>query len=91
MVAYSALALVAANVVRQHNLTPLRTTNANVPATAWIYSQRWTKNGNLAFTSWRDAPNALLQQCRVLPGRGPRQAIQDRPSRNVSPSTATSS
>jgi hypothetical protein len=67
MVAYTALALVAANVLRRHYLTPLLTTNPNVPGTAWIYSQRWTKNGKLVFTSWRDAPNALIQQCRSLP------------------------
>ena len=67
MVAYTALALAAANVMRQHYLTPLLTTNPIVPTTAWIYSQRWTKNGQFAFTSWRDAPNALLQQCRSLP------------------------
>jgi hypothetical protein len=66
MVAYTALALVAANVLRQHYLTPLLTANPSVPGTAWIYSQRWTKSGRLAFTSWRDAPNDLLQQCRSL-------------------------
>ena len=67
MVAYTALALVAANVLRQHYLTPLLTRSPNVPGTAWIYSQRWTKSGKFAFTSWRDAPNALIQQCRSLP------------------------
>jgi hypothetical protein len=67
MVAYTALALVAANVLRQHYLTPLLTTTPNVPGTAWIYSQSWTKNGKFAFTSWRDAPNDLVQQCRSLP------------------------
>ena len=77
MVAYTALALVAANVLRQHYLTPLRTTNPNVPGTAWIYSQQWTKTGQPAFTGWRNAPNLLLQQCRNLPAgplRKPTQA-----------------
>jgi hypothetical protein len=67
MVGYTALALVAANVLRQHYLTPLLTTSPNVPGSAWIYSQWWTKSGKFAFTSWRDAPNALIQQCRSLP------------------------
>jgi hypothetical protein len=67
MVAYTTLALVAANVLRQHYLAPLITNSPNVPGTAWIYSQSWTKNGKLAFTSWRDAPNDLLQQGRSLP------------------------
>jgi hypothetical protein len=67
MVAYTALALVAANVLRRHYLTPMLSTNPNVPSTAWIYSQWWTKNGKFAFTGWRDAPNNLLQQCGSLP------------------------
>jgi hypothetical protein len=66
LVAYTGLALVAANVLRQHYLSPLVSTNVNVPGSAWIYSQRWTKGGQFAFTSWRDAPNNLLQQCSSL-------------------------
>jgi len=67
LVAYTGLALVAANFLRQHYLTPLLTSNVNVPGSAWIASQRWTKGGTFAFTSWRNAPNDLLQQCRSIP------------------------
>ena len=67
---YAGLALAAANLLRPHYLAPLLTNNANVPASAWIYSQRWTKDGKFAFSGWRDAPNHLLQQCASIP-KGP--------------------
>ncbi len=67
LVAYAGLALLAANLLRQHYLSPLITKAVNVPGTAWIYSQSWTKGGRFAFTSWRNAPNDLLQQCSSLP------------------------
>jgi hypothetical protein len=63
MAAYAALALVTANLLRQHYLTPLLTSNPNVPGSAWIYSQWWTQAGKFAFTGWRDAPHDLIQQC----------------------------
>jgi hypothetical protein len=67
LVAYTGLALVAANLLRQHYLAPLRTTNVNLPGSAWIYSQWWTRGGTFAFTDWRDAPHDLVQQCASLP------------------------
>ena len=67
LVAYTGLALVAANLLRQHYLTPLLTHSLNVPGSAWIYRQWWTRGGTFAFFGWRDAPNGLLQQCRSLP------------------------
>jgi ABC-type transport system involved in multi-copper enzyme maturation permease subunit len=66
LVGYTGLALVAANVLRRRYLTPLLTTNLNVPGSAWIYRQWWTKGGRFAFFGWRDAPNDLLQQCRSV-------------------------
>jgi hypothetical protein len=63
LAAYTGLALVAANLLRQHYLTPLLTKAVNVPGSAWIYSQWWDKDGQFAFTSWRDAPRALVQAC----------------------------
>jgi hypothetical protein len=66
MVAYAALALLTANVLRRHYLAPLLTASPDVPGTAWIYSQSWTRHGTFAFNSWRNAPIDLLQQCRVL-------------------------
>ncbi len=67
LAANAGLALVAANVLRRHYLTPLVTSNPNVPGSAWIQSQWWTKDGTFAFVSWRDAPHVLLQQCASLP------------------------
>jgi ABC-type transport system involved in multi-copper enzyme maturation permease subunit len=70
LAAYTGLALVAANVLRKHYLTPVLTTKVNVPGSAWILSQYWTKDGRFAFTNWRDAPQNLVQACAGAP-RGP--------------------
>jgi len=67
LAAYTGLALVTANLLRQHYLTPLLTTNPNVPGSAWIFSQWWTKGGKFAFFGWRDAPHNLVQQCASIP------------------------
>ncbi len=42
---YAGLAFAAGLYLRQHYLTPLLTTNLNVPGSAWIMSQWWTKGG----------------------------------------------
>ncbi len=63
LAAYTGLALVAANLLRQHYLTPLLTKAVNVPGSAWIMSQWWDKGGTFAFHSWRDAPRSLVQSC----------------------------
>jgi ABC-type transport system involved in multi-copper enzyme maturation permease subunit len=70
LAAYTGLALVGANVLRQHYLTPLLTRNPTVPGSAWILRQYWTRGGRFAFTSWRDAPQNLIQACTGAP-RGP--------------------
>jgi hypothetical protein len=67
LVVYTGLALAAANLLRRHYLTPMLTTNLNVPGSAWIYRQWWTKGGQFAFFGWRDAPNNLVQQCASAP------------------------
>ena len=67
LAAYTGLALVAANVLRQHYLTPLVTSGLNVPASAWIMSQWWDKGGDFAFHTWRDAPISLQQGCASSP------------------------
>ncbi len=64
---YTGVALVAANVLRQHYLSPLLTRAVNVPGSAWIQSQWWTKGGKFAFFGWRDAPHDLVQQCASVP------------------------
>jgi hypothetical protein len=63
LAAYTGLALLAANVLRQHYMTSLYTTNPDVAGSAWIMSQWWTKGGTFAFHSWRDAPPSLIQLC----------------------------
>jgi hypothetical protein len=70
LAAYTVLALVAANLLRRHYLSPLHSHSLNVPGSVWIMSQYWTKADAFAFHSWRDAPPALLQAC-ASPARGP--------------------
>lgn len=60
-VAYTALALVAGNLLRQHYLTPLVTSNPNVPGSAWIMSQWGTKGGTFAFAGTQ--PGNVFQIC----------------------------
>ncbi len=66
LAAYTGLAVLTANLLRQHYLAPLLTRAPNLPGSAWIYSQWWTHDGTFAFTSWRDAPDALVQSCAGL-------------------------
>jgi ABC-2 family transporter protein len=66
LAAYAGLAFVAGGLLRQHYLTPLVASNPNVPASAWIMSQWWTKGGQLAFTG--SPPDSLINQfCSSLP------------------------
>ena len=64
-VAYAALAFAAGGFLRQHYLAPLVTSNLNLPGSAWIISQWWTKGGKFAFSGW--PPDRLLNA--VLPER----------------------
>jgi hypothetical protein len=43
--------------LRQHYLTPLATTRLNLPSSAWIVGQWWTKDGKFAYSPW--PPNNL--------------------------------
>ncbi|HEY6789102.1 MAG TPA: ABC transporter permease subunit [Trebonia sp.] len=45
LAAYAGLALAAASFIRQHYMTPLLTSNPNLPGSAWIISRWWTKGG----------------------------------------------
>jgi len=60
LVAYSGLALAAGLYLRRHYLTALVSSKPNVPTSAWIMSQWWTKDGKFAFTGL--PPINLLQQ-----------------------------
>jgi len=72
LAAYAGLALTAALYLRQHYAAPLLTSSLNVPGSAWIMSQWWTKGGKFAFTNWHDAPASLVRQCSAPgpPGKG---------------------
>jgi len=63
---YAGLAFTAGLYLREHYLTPLVTSNPNVPGTAWIIGQWWTKDGRFAFAT---PPLSILNQfCSAGPG-----------------------
>ena len=63
LVVYAGLALVTGIFLRRHYLAALLTRRPNMPTSAWIMSQWWTKGGRLAFTGL--PPMNLLQRfCR---------------------------
>jgi hypothetical protein len=66
LAAYTGLALAAGNLLRQHYLTPLVTSNPNVPGSALILSQWWTKGGEFAFAG-RPPEDLLMQLCPNAP------------------------
>jgi ABC-2 family transporter len=51
LAAWSALALTAGIYLREHYMTPLVTTNPNLPGSAWIISQWYTEGGQPASPS----------------------------------------
>ena len=46
---YAGLALTTALYLRQHYMTPLLTSKLNLPGSAWIVNQWYTKGGKFAF------------------------------------------
>jgi len=60
LAAYAGLALLAANVFRQHYVTPLVLKGSNLPGAAWVTSSWWTKGGQVVFGG--RPPITLLQQ-----------------------------
>jgi ABC-type transport system involved in multi-copper enzyme maturation permease subunit len=71
LAAYTGLALAAGNLLRRHYLTPLLTSHLNVPGSAWVISQWWTKGGTFAFSNWHDAPPGLIERLCPPTGAGP--------------------
>jgi hypothetical protein len=49
LTAYAGLALATALYLRQHYMTPLLTSNPNLPGSAWSVSQWYTRGGKFAF------------------------------------------
>ena len=62
LAAYTAFALLTANVLREHYLTPLVAKNLHIPNSAWILSEWWTKGGKYVFGS-RIQLDVLPQLC----------------------------
>ena len=62
LAAYAALALLTANVLRQHYMTPLVARNLNIPGSAWVISEWWTKGTKFVFGS-RPSLGLLPQLC----------------------------
>lgn len=60
LLVYAGLAVATGSFLRQHYLTPLVTSNPNVPGTAWIISQWWTRGGRFAFAG--NPPVSVLRQ-----------------------------
>ncbi len=59
---YTGLAIAAGVFLRRHYLTPLVTNNLNLPRSAWITTQWWTKGGTFAFAG-RPPIDLLNQFC----------------------------
>jgi ABC-2 family transporter len=66
LAAYAGLAFAAGLYLRQHYGAPLRTSAPDVPGSAWIMSQWWTRGGRFAFGH---PSNDLL--VRLCPSPGP--------------------
>jgi hypothetical protein len=64
---YTGLAIAATLYLRQHYLTPLVTSNPNLPSSAWVIGHWWTKDGKFAFAGF---PPDLLQQFCPAPAAG---------------------
>ncbi|HEX8008416.1 MAG TPA: ABC transporter permease subunit [Trebonia sp.] len=63
LAAYAGLAFTVGGFLREHYLTPLLTTNLNVPGSAWIISQWWTKGGTaLSQSAMYQVFQSTLQQ-----------------------------
>ena len=65
---YAGLAIATVGLLREHYLTPLVTSSQNVPGTAWIIGQWWTKDGRFAFAG--NPPDSLVGQFCNFPQTG---------------------
>lgn len=70
LAAYTGLALLAGNLLRQHYMAPLVAKNSNIPGAAWVTSEWWTKTGTFAF-SGRPRLGLLQQLCPSSFSTGP--------------------
>ena len=66
LAAYAGLAFAAGGWLRPAYMTSAVTSNLNVPGSAWILSQWWTKGGKFAFAGW-PSQNLLNRFCPAGP------------------------
>ncbi len=65
---YAGLAFATGLYLRQHYLTPLLTSNPNVPGSAWIISQQWQTKGGQPVS--QSVLSQVLQGAPQLTGKG---------------------
>ncbi|MGZ4432433.1 MAG: hypothetical protein ACXVW7_02185 [Trebonia sp.] len=58
--AWTLVAFAAGTWLRPAYMTPVVTSSVNVPGSAWVMSQWWTKGGKFAFSGW--PPERLFAQ-----------------------------
>ena len=85
LAAYAGLALATALYLRQHYMTPLLTSKLNLPGSAWIMSQWYTKGGRFAFAArGSQIVGAVSRLCPAA-----HWELRTSRPRSASPSTAT--
>jgi ABC-type transport system involved in multi-copper enzyme maturation permease subunit len=73
---YTGLAFATALYLRQHYMTPVLTSKSNLPASAWIVSQWFTKGGKFAFPArGSQIVNALSRFCPGVSDASPAQCL----------------
>ncbi|MGH3156185.1 MAG: ABC transporter permease subunit, partial [Streptosporangiaceae bacterium] len=70
---YAGLALATALYLREHYMTPLLTSRLNLPGSAWIVNQWYTKDGKYAFSTRGSQMISALQ--RACPSYGGPRAV----------------
>jgi ABC-type transport system involved in multi-copper enzyme maturation permease subunit len=75
LAAYTGLALATALYLRQHYMTPLLTSKLNLPGSAWIVSQWYTKGGKFAFPAQGSQIVSALRHFCHSSGLSPAQCL----------------
>jgi hypothetical protein len=79
LAAYAVLAFAAGGLLRRHYLTPLTTSNPDVPGNVWIFGQWWTQGGKVAFGGGWPTDSVTNRFCSSIPlgpyGKGLPQAF----------------
>jgi ABC-2 family transporter protein len=76
LAAYAGLALAAGLLLREHYMTPLVTSKLNLPGSAWIISQWYTKGGKFAFPArGSQIVNTLSHLCPGTPNVSSAQCL----------------